>query len=57
MFFIVDRRRPLSERASLLPTSCAEKGTRLLEGVGEVTDAAHNSYPEDTGRWTVDSIY
>jgi hypothetical protein len=57
MFFIVDRRRPLSERASLLPTSCAEKGTPLLEGVGEVTDAAHNSYPEDTGRWTVDSIY
>jgi hypothetical protein len=57
MFFVIDRGRPERETAAQGARCDAPPGTALVDGAARVLDAAHNNYPEDTGRWAVDRVF
>jgi len=56
-FFVPDRRREPDDLRPLLAACGANPGVPLVRGVATVTDASHNQYPEDTGRWRVAEVY
>ncbi len=55
MFFVIDRRAasPDLVRAA---RQCGVGGA-VTDGAARIVDAAHNNYPEDTGRWTVAGVF
>jgi hypothetical protein len=57
MLFVLDRHRDPRHTAALFPRCAPPSGIPLVDGAARVTDATHNNYPEDTGRWTVASVY
>jgi 4-amino-4-deoxy-L-arabinose transferase-like glycosyltransferase len=56
MFFVIDRKRPVEETVAALGP-CLPPGATVLFAADEVIDATQNNYPEDTGRWAVDSVF
>jgi len=57
MRFIVDTRRDPAELETLLPRCEPPGSTTFVPGAARLLDASRNSYPEDTGRWTVAEVY
>ena len=58
MFMSLDQRdRAPSELASLLESCGGLPDGTTIVGFGEVTEAVTNSYPADTGRWTVRDVF
>jgi hypothetical protein len=55
MFFVIDRRAasPDLVRAA---RACGVEGA-VTDGAARIVDASHNTYPEDTGRWTVAGVF
>jgi len=55
MFFVIDRR---ASSADLVHAArrCGVTGN-VVDGAARIADAAHNNYPEDTGRWSVSAVY
>jgi hypothetical protein len=57
MFFVVDRRRAFADLAPFFGRCGVAGGVARVSGVAEVLDASRNSYPGDTGYWTVAAVY
>lgn len=56
MLFIVEPRRGLADVEPYFG-ACGVGGLPRAAGVAEVTDAARNAYPDDTGYWTVREVF
>ncbi len=41
----------------LAASAAATKDVARLKGAAHILDAARNSYPDDTGKWTVAAVY
>lgn len=57
MFFVVDRRRAFGEIEPFFERCGVAAGVARVAGVSEVLEASGNSYPGDTGYWTVAAAY
>jgi 4-amino-4-deoxy-L-arabinose transferase-like glycosyltransferase len=57
MYFMVDRRRAFEDLDPYLTACGIERGVPRAAGVAEVVDASRNSYPDDTGYWTVREVF
>jgi hypothetical protein len=57
MYFMVDRHPPFAELAGHFAACGIEPGMPRAAGMAEVLDASRNSYPDDTGYWTVKEVF
>jgi hypothetical protein len=55
MFFVIDR-RAISADLVRAARACGVEGT-VTDGAARIVDGTRNNYPEDTGRWTVASVF
>jgi hypothetical protein len=57
MFFSVDRRRDGLDLPELARSCGLPEEATLVDGAAEILSAASNSYPLDTGRWSVKKVF
>lgn len=57
IFMSLDTRRTDPEDLSDLVARCATDEGRALASFGRIVEAETNSYPADTGRWSVDEVF
>ena len=57
MFFSLDTRKDGTDVAQLAGGCDPPPSAAMVDGVGRIIDASRNSYPGDTGRWSVAAVF
>ena len=57
MFVSLDTRRTDAAALLDLAARCDIPQERRLVGIGDIVEAETNSYPQDTGRWSVADVF